>query len=69
VQLFRGKHKILSAWPAVRHLRLHRTWRFHGRRRHLKAGHYRWFVWPGFGARAAHRYGPLVAHLGFYIER
>jgi hypothetical protein len=53
----------------VRHLRLHRTWRFHGRRRHLKAGHYRWFVWPGFGARAAHRYGPLVAHLGFYIER
>jgi hypothetical protein len=69
VQLFRGKHKILSAWPTVHHLRLHRAWRFHGQRRHLKPGHYRWFVWPGFGARAAHRYGPLVAHLGFYIDR
>jgi hypothetical protein len=69
VQLFRGKHKILSAWPTVHRLRLHETWRFQGRRRHLGAGHYRWFVWPGFGARAAHRYGPLVAHLGFYIDR
>jgi hypothetical protein len=69
VQLFRGKHKILSAWPAANHLRLHRTWRFHGHRQRLKVGHYRWFVWPGFGARAARQYGSLIAHLGFYIDR
>jgi len=69
VQLYRGKRKILSAWPTANHLRLHRSWRFHGRRQRLKAGHYRWFVWPGLGARAAHRYGPLTAHLGFYIDR
>jgi hypothetical protein len=69
VQLFRGKHKILSTWPTLNHLLLQRTWHFHGRLRRLKPGHYRWFVWPGFGARPAQRYGPLVAHLGFYIDR
>jgi hypothetical protein len=68
VQLFRGKRKILSRWPAVNHLRLHRTWTFHGRRWRLKPGRYRWFVWPGFGSRAAHRYGPLIGHLSFRID-
>jgi hypothetical protein len=26
----------------------------------LEAGHYLWFAYPGFGARAANQYGPLV---------
>lgn len=69
VQLYRGKHKILSAWPTANHLRLHRTWKFHGHRQRLKAGHYRWFVWPGFGARAARHYGALIAQRGFYMDR
>jgi hypothetical protein len=69
VQLFRGKRKVLSAWPAGHHLRLHRTWRFHGRRYRLTAGHYRWFVWPGFGPRAEHRYGRMIAQSSFFIIR
>jgi hypothetical protein len=69
VQLFRGKHKVLSRWPTAHHLRLHRSWTFHGRRYRLKPGRYRWFVWPGFGARAAHRYGPMIAQQSFTFER
>jgi hypothetical protein len=69
VQLFRGKRKILSAWPTGHRLRLHRSWSFHGRRYRLKPGHYRWFVWPGFGARAARHYGPLIAQSSFSMRR
>jgi hypothetical protein len=69
VQLFRGKRKILSAWPARHRLRLHRSWSFHGRRYRLQPGHYRWFVWPGFGARAARHYGPLLAQSSFSMRR
>jgi hypothetical protein len=69
VQLFRGKRKILSAWPTRHSLRLHRSWTFRGRVVRLKRGHYRWFVWPGFGARAARHYGPLLAHSSFSMRR
>jgi hypothetical protein len=69
VQLFRGKRKILSAWPTGHRLRLHRSWTFRGRVVRLKRGHYRWFVWPGFGARAARHYGPLLAHSSFSMRR
>jgi hypothetical protein len=69
VQLFRGKRKILSAWPAGHRLRLHRSWNFRGRHYRLKPGHYRWFVWPGFGARAARHYGPLLAQSSFTMRR
>jgi hypothetical protein len=61
VQLFRGKRKVLSVWPARPRLQLDGSWRFAGERRRLVAGHtYRWFVWPGRGPRAANDYGPLV---------
>jgi hypothetical protein len=69
VQLFRGKRKILSAWPAGHRLRLHRSWNFRGRHYRLKPGQYRWFVWPGFGARAARHYGPLLAQSSFTMRR
>ena len=69
VQLFRGKRKILSAWPAKHRLRLHRSWSFGGHRHRLGPGHYRWFVWPGFGARAARHYGPLLAQSSFSMRR
>ena len=69
VQLFRGKRKVLSAWPTGRSLRLHRSWTFGGRQFQLKPGRYRWFVWPGFGARAARHYGPLLAQSSFTIRR
>jgi hypothetical protein len=61
VQLFRGKRKVLSVWPAEPRLQLDRRWHFDGRHQRLRAGRkYRWFVWPGRGARAANDYGPLV---------
>jgi hypothetical protein len=68
VQLFRGRHKVLSAWPARARLKLDRRWRYAGRRHRLARGHrYRWYVWPGHGARAANDYGPLVGTRTFTL--
>jgi hypothetical protein len=61
VQLFRSGHKLLSAWPASNHYTLKARWRYRGRTHKLAPGRYRWYVWPGYGRRAAHRYGRLVA--------
>jgi hypothetical protein len=69
VQLFRGSTKILTAWPTRESLRLDRTWKFDGRRQHLSPGRYRWYVWPGFGKRAASRYGKLLGTSSFLVTR
>ena len=61
LQLFRNGRKILSAWPTVAHYTLEPSWRYHGQTYKLTAGRYRWYVWPGYGPRAAHRYGRLLA--------
>ena len=61
LQLFRNGRKILSAWPTVAHYTLKPSWRYHGHPYKLTAGRYRWYVWPGYGPRAAHRYGRLLA--------
>lgn len=61
LQLFRNGRKVLSAWPTVAHYTLKPSWRYHGRTYQLAAGRYRWYVWPGYGPRAAHRYGRLLA--------
>jgi hypothetical protein len=68
VQLFRGSHKILSAWPGRARLQLRERWRFHGRRYRLVRGRYQWYVWPGYGPRAARRYGALVRKGTFYYR-
>ncbi|HWH96667.1 MAG TPA: hypothetical protein VNT03_22590 [Baekduia sp.] len=60
LQLFRNGRKILSTWPTTNHYTLKSSWRYRGRTRKLTPGRYRWYVWPGYGARAAHRYGRLV---------
>jgi hypothetical protein len=60
LQLFRNGRKILSAWPTVASYTLKPSWRFHGRIYKLAAGRYRWYVWPGYGPRSAHRYGRLL---------
>ena len=54
-QLYRGSRKVLSAWPARARLQLPRSWNFGGQRYRLATGHYRWYVWPGFGSRTARR--------------
>ena len=61
LQLFRDGRKVLSAWPTVAHYTLKPSWRYHGRTYQLTAGRYRWYVWPGYGPRSAHRYGRLLA--------
>jgi hypothetical protein len=67
VQLYRGT-KILTLWPARARLRLKRAWRFDGRFYRLSPGRYRWYVWPGFGSRAAARYGSLIGRGQFVIR-
>jgi hypothetical protein len=69
VQLFRGRTKLLSAWPKRTQLQLRRSWTYRGRRHRLTRGHYRWYVWPGLGSRADHRYGALIGHSSFSIVR
>jgi hypothetical protein len=69
VQLFRGRTKLLSAWPTRTELQLRRSWTYRGRRHRLTRGHYRWYVWPGRGSRADHRYGALIGHSSFSIVR
>jgi hypothetical protein len=69
VQLFRGQAKILSTWPVGAALKLKRTWKYQGRRYTLTKGVYRWYVWPGFGARSAVDYGELLGSNSFQMTR
>ena len=80
VQLFRdsGKaltgsflstaQKILSVWPRGTRFALKAKWKFQGRTYRLTQGTYRWFVWPGFGARAQNKYGPLLGENTFTVK-
>jgi fibronectin type 3 domain-containing protein len=67
VQLFRGNVKILSAWPSKPTLVLKAKWSYDKRRFRLTPGTYRWYVWPGFGARSAADYGELLGFFGFQM--
>jgi hypothetical protein len=69
VQLFRGEQKILSTWPVTASMKLKRTWKYQGKRYTLKKGVYRWYVWPGFGARANVDYGELLGSKSFQMTR
>jgi large repetitive protein len=63
VQLYRGRVKVLSAWPTSPRLQLGGQWRFLGRQRRLTRGTYRWLVWPRFGRR----YGALLGQRTFTV--
>ena len=67
VQLYRGGTKVLSTWPRQRSLALPRHWRFRHRRYALAPGHYRWYVWPGFGAIKQAHYGKLLGRSSFRV--
>lgn len=69
VQLFRGTRKILTVWPLKSQFALHRTWKFGGRKITLTPGMYHWYVWPGFGALAAVRYGNMLGSSSFAVTR
>ncbi|MEA2296854.1 MAG: hypothetical protein QOE86_4493 [Solirubrobacteraceae bacterium] len=67
VQLFRGGHKVLSAWPRRARYHLHRAWSFGGRHHRLAPGRYRWYVWAGYGPRSRNRYGRLLGQRAFVV--
>jgi hypothetical protein len=69
VQVFRGKQKVLSAWPTRARLRLRARWKFAGRVRRLTPGAYRWYVWPGYGVPSARKYGQLLGQSTFVVAR
>jgi hypothetical protein len=69
VQLYRGGRKVLSRWPRSARLQLDGSWRFEGHRRRLIPGHYRWYVWPGYGPRAERRYGKRLGTSAFTVVR
>jgi hypothetical protein len=64
VQLIRG-NRILSAWPTRANFKLPRSWVYQGHRYRLRAGVYRWYVWPGFGKLAHANYGRLLGGSSF----
>ncbi len=67
VQVFRGKHKILSAWPRKPRMHVRTSWLYRGKRQRLLAGHYTWYVWAGYGHLGARRYGHLLGRNAFVI--
>jgi hypothetical protein len=69
VQLYRNGQKILTVWPETTSFQLQRSWRYDGRTHRLTPGTYRWYVWPGFGARSQTRYGKLLGSRTFVVTR
>jgi hypothetical protein len=67
VQLYRGRRRILNAWPAHAIFGLPSTWTFAHHHYRLKPGVYRWYIWPGIGPRSADRYGPAIGSGTFVI--
>jgi hypothetical protein len=67
VQLYLGGRKILTVWPTGTSFQLPSSWRFEGRTYRLTPGRYRWYVWPGLGARSANRYGKLIGTRTFVV--
>ena len=68
VQVWRNGRKILSRWPTRPRFRLQKSWTFGGRRYRLADGTHLAYAWPGFGRKAAGRYGRLVGWTKFRIE-
>ena len=69
VQLFRGRQKVLSIWPAGTSLKLSKSWSYEGRDFTLTPGRYRWYVWPGVGNRDQARYLKLLGGSFFVVAK
>lgn len=65
VQLFFGNKKVLSTWPRKPSLQLKPSWHFRSQTYNFVPGHYRWYVWPGFGPLSAHHYGHRLGRSSF----
>ena len=56
VQLFRGRKRVLAAWPGAHQFGVPKAWKWNRRTHRLLPGRYRWYVWAGFGARSFAQY-------------
>jgi hypothetical protein len=68
-QLLLNGKKILSVWPVRPAYTLKKSWTYLGQKYTLKPGLYSWYVFPGYGARAAVHYGALMGSRTFHIVR
>ena len=68
VQLFKGRTRVLSAWPERPFLAVPDAWTFGGQARRLEPGRYRWWVWPARGRPEARRYGRLIGRRTLVVE-
>jgi hypothetical protein len=66
MQVWREGRKILSVWPLRSRYQLRSTWTFGGKRYTLGEGRLTVYVWPGFGSKAAARYGGLLGWTRFW---
>jgi hypothetical protein len=59
--------KILSTWTTAPFLDFKSPWKWEGRSYKMTKGVYTWYVWPGYGAREAAKYGPLMGSATFQV--
>jgi HYR domain len=67
MQVWRNGRKILSVWPFESRYQLRSSWTFRGKRYSLHEGRVTVWVWPGFGPKAAARYGGVLGWTTFRI--
>jgi HYR domain len=68
LQLYRNGVKVLSLWPNRPSYAMPSQWSYHGHRFRLTDASYRWFVWAGYGSRAARTYGGLLGSASFSLS-
>ena len=68
VQVWRNGRKILSRWPIRTSLKMRSSWTYGEKRFSFSSGHYVVYAWPGFGSKAAARYGPLLGWTSFDVR-
>jgi hypothetical protein len=68
LQLFRGKRKVGSWWPATTRFRMPPAWSFDGASHRFTPGKYSWYLWPGFGPLAKADYGDMLGQSSFKYE-
>jgi hypothetical protein len=61
--------KILSAWTDAPSLAFKSPWKWEGKSYKMVKGIYTWYVWPGYGERAAVKYGPLMGSAAFQLTK
>ena len=61
--------KILSTWTTGPSLSFKNPWKWEGKSYKIAKGTYTWYVWPGYGARADVKYGPLMGSATFQITK